>query len=98
MKLRSIAPQWFHEDRERTAKCTMFPATPEYDPWFGDDEDSPDDSEEAKAICNGTYDDRPCPLREYCLEFALVNNERWGVWGGATPEERAKIRRDRRKN
>jgi hypothetical protein len=96
MKLRSIAPQWFNEEKDKTAKCTMFPATPACDPWFGEDEDSSDESGEAKAICHGTYDGRPCPLLESCLEFALVNNERWGIWGGTTPEERTKLRKERR--
>src|SRR6267142_1052116 len=98
MKLRSIAPQWFHEDRDRTAKCAMFPATSDYDPWFEDSEEEElsDHTEEAKAVCNGTYDGRPCPLLSSCLEFALVNNERWGVWGGTTPDERTKLRKERR--
>jgi WhiB family redox-sensing transcriptional regulator len=51
---------------------------------------------EAKAICWGKYDGRPCPLLSQCLEFALVNNERFGVWGGTTPEERRGIRKERR--
>lgn len=52
--------------------------------------------EEAKAICHGTYDGRECPLLAQCLEFALINNERFGVWGGTTPEERRTIRKERR--
>lgn len=38
----------------------------------------------AKAIC-----DR-CPVRKQCLEFALVNHEEFGVWGGTTQRDRAK--------
>lgn len=99
MKLRSVAPQWFHDDPDKTAKCVRFPATKEYDPWYGDSEDEEDpndEMEEAKAICNGTYDDNPCPLLAACLEFALDNNERYGVWGGMTPTERLLVRRARR--
>ncbi len=103
MKLRTMSPQWFSEDPHKTAKCVNFPATAEYDPWFGELDDSDiddtadiDDTEEAKAICLGTFDNRPCPLRESCLEFALVNNERYGVWGGMSVDERAKLRKERR--
>jgi hypothetical protein len=98
MKLRSVAPQWFSEDPKKTAKCVLFPATAEYDPWYSDQDDveSPDETEDAKNICLGTYDGRPCPLLESCLNFALVNNERWGVWGGKTPEERTKLRKEQR--
>ena len=98
MKLRTMSPQWFSEHRNKTAKCVDFPATSDYDPWFGDSEDPDveDDTEDAKNICLGTYDGRPCPLLKSCLEFAIDNNERWGVWGGHTPDERAKIRKERR--
>jgi hypothetical protein len=33
-----------------------------------------------------------CPAREACLDFALVANEREGVWGGTLPDERKSIR------
>lgn len=36
----------------------------------------------AVAIC-----DR-CPVRKMCLEFALVNHEEYGVWGGTTGRDR----------
>lgn len=98
MRLRSVAPQWFNENPKKTAKCVSFPATAEYDPWYGesDDPEAVDETEDAKSICLGTYDGRPCPLLEHCLEFAIVNNERWGVWGGMSPEERVKLRKERR--
>lgn len=44
----------------------------------------------AKRICAS------CPVREYCLEFALRTNQDHGVWGGHTEEERRTIRRSRR--
>jgi WhiB family redox-sensing transcriptional regulator len=40
------------------------------------------DGREAKAVCLG------CPVREMCLEFAIATGERFGVWGGLTPQER----------
>jgi WhiB family transcriptional regulator, redox-sensing transcriptional regulator len=36
-----------------------------------------------------------CVVRRKCLEFALTNHERHGIWGGATPEERAQVARQR---
>lgn len=98
MKLRSVSPQWFHDDAGKTAKCVAFPATPEYDPWFGesDDPEAPDETEDAKKICRGTDDGKICPLIELCLEFAMDNNERYGVWGGMSSDERAKLRKERK--
>jgi WhiB family redox-sensing transcriptional regulator len=52
---------------------------------------SEDDGDEAKAIC------ATCPVRQPCLEYALANRERDGVWGGATEKERRRIIRQRRK-
>jgi len=40
----------------------------------------------AKAVCAG------CPVREACLEFALANDERWGVWGGTSERQRRAMR------
>ena len=52
---------------------------------------SDDEAEEAKGICAA------CPVRQACLEYALANRERDGVWGGATERERRRIVRQRRK-
>lgn len=43
-------------------------------------------AERAKRICMG------CPARLPCLDWGL-DHERDGVWGGTTPRERAKMRR-----
>lgn len=53
---------------------------------------SDEEAEPAKAIC------AQCPVREACLEYALANRERDGVWGGATERERRRIVRQRRKS
>lgn len=42
----------------------------------------------AKAICAG------CLVKDACLEFGLHQPD--GIWGGATPGERRRIRRRRR--
>jgi WhiB family transcriptional regulator, redox-sensing transcriptional regulator len=44
---------------------------------------------EAKAVCRG------CVVREDCLEYALVNGEKFGIWGGLSERERRRIRRQR---
>lgn len=44
---------------------------------------------EAKAVCAG------CVVREQCLEYALANGEKFGIWGGTSERERRVIRRER---
>lgn len=44
----------------------------------------------AKEIC------ATCPVREECLEFALLTRQEDGVWGGLTETERRRLRRRRR--
>jgi len=86
------APDWEYIG----AKCLKFrPFRPENcgpddieDPWF-----DPDQYEDAKAICNGTYDQKICPARDTCLKFASINNEASGVWGGMDEFERQALRR-----
>lgn len=34
-----------------------------------------------------------CPVKEPCLEFAILTNQSLGIWGGTTPNERRQIRR-----
>lgn len=53
---------------------------------------SDEDADTAKSIC------AECPVREACLEYALANRERDGVWGGATERERRRMIRQRRKS
>ena len=45
---------------------------------------------EAKRTCLG------CDVRTQCLEYALANQERYGIWGGLSERERRKLERDRR--
>jgi WhiB family redox-sensing transcriptional regulator len=37
-----------------------------------------------------------CPVREECLEFALITRQDDGVWGGLTETQRRRLRRRRR--
>lgn len=91
MRLRVNAPEWDGGGNpEKEASCRKFRPTREHDDFFGD---GTGNQYQAKQICNGTYTGRVCPLREQCLQFALVNNEHYGVWGGLIALERAYIRR-----
>ena len=38
---------------------------------------------------------RGCVVRTECLEYALVNGEKFGIWGGLSERERRRIRRER---
>ena len=42
---------------------------------------------EAKRICAG------CEVRAECLEYALAQDERFGIWGGLSERERRRLRR-----
>jgi WhiB family transcriptional regulator, redox-sensing transcriptional regulator len=44
---------------------------------------------EAKRVCTG------CDVRAECLEFALANDERFGIWGGLSERERRRLRLQR---
>jgi WhiB family redox-sensing transcriptional regulator len=44
---------------------------------------------EAKEVCRG------CVAREDCLEYALDNGEKFGIWGGMSERERRRLRRAR---
>ena len=44
---------------------------------------------EAKEVCRG------CEVRIDCLEYALQNGEKFGIWGGMRARERRRIRRQR---
>jgi WhiB family redox-sensing transcriptional regulator len=46
--------------------------------------------EVARRIC------ATCPVRDYCLEYALVNRIDHGVWGGCSERERRRILKRRR--
>ena len=50
---------------------------------------SPEEEAEALSIC------ATCPVRAQCLEHAIRNRETYGIWGGMTPEQRRRVRRER---
>lgn len=88
LRLRMPAPDW------RKGKCLGQATGPAFDPWFDNEEYGYENQQElGLEICNGTTDGTPCPIREDCLLFALVNNERFGVWGGTSEIDRRAIRK-----
>ncbi|SLH38627.1 WhiB family transcriptional regulator [Mycobacteroides abscessus] len=42
---------------------------------------------EAKRICQG------CEVKDECLEHAMANDERFGIWGGLSERERRRLKR-----
>lgn len=44
----------------------------------------------AKRVCAS------CPVQAECLEYALANDERYGVWGGLSERERRVLKQLRR--
>ncbi|SDZ75480.1 WhiB family transcriptional regulator, redox-sensing transcriptional regulator [Bowdeniella nasicola] len=42
---------------------------------------------EAKRVCAS------CPVAKKCLEYALENDERFGIWGGKSERERRLLKR-----
>ena len=42
---------------------------------------------EAKKVC------LTCDVRGDCLEYALMNDERFGIWGGLSERERRKLKK-----
>lgn len=44
---------------------------------------------DAKRICES------CDVRNQCLEYALQNDERFGIWGGLSERERRRLKKAR---
>lgn len=42
---------------------------------------------DAKKVCGA------CPVKQQCLEYALSNDERFGIWGGMSERERRRLRK-----
>lgn len=71
-----------------SALCRQF--YPDLDLWFPEQHAGPHAIKRAKELCG------ECPVRNQCLDYALTNDERFGVWGGLTEKERHDLRRKRR--
>jgi WhiB family redox-sensing transcriptional regulator len=44
---------------------------------------------EAKEVCAA------CVVRQACLDYAIANGEKFGIWGGLSERERRTLRRAR---
>ena len=42
---------------------------------------------ESKRVCSS------CEVKADCLEYALANDERFGIWGGLSERERRRLKR-----
>lgn len=94
LRPRAEAPDWLGGGNpDRAGKCTRFTVSRDHDPWF-----DPDLEADAMDICNGWSDGIVCPMRQACLEWSLINNEKHGVWGGMLPHDRLAMRIGRRED
>lgn len=78
-------PMIAETDRDWRAKA----ACADFDPdiFFDRAAENPDIAEMAKEVCAG------CSMIQNCLNAAMLNNEKYGIWGGMDPDERQKHRR-----
>ena len=74
----------------RIGPCDWEAACWGYDPemWFPDASDN-ETRVKAKAICMG------CPGKSKCLQWSFDADERYGIWGGLSQNERYKITKRR---
>jgi len=96
------------EDHEPPQREVILPQNPPRPGWMDDgschkpafrdvdffpekgDEDYAKKRNRAKAACS------VCAVRATCLQYALDQGLRHGIWGGKTPSERRKIRYPKR--
>lgn len=67
---------------QKEAPCSAF--DPEF--FFDHAERDPDVEQIAKDVC------ATCPVRQKCLDRAMLNDEQYGIWGGLNPAERTRHR------
>src|SRR6516225_5862850 len=102
---------WFFVDRRQTlpaiyerkspdwlahAKCHGLPGNL----FYSDHQHNNTQVQEARSVCLGTHPDHPgrCPVLEACLDYAIENGEKYGVWGGTSERERRRIKRQRHRD
>ncbi len=56
------------------------------DLFFSDVGGNDNSTKKAIKICES------CPVQQECLNYALVNNENFGVWGGKTERQRMQLK------
>jgi len=65
------------------AACSGYPNSL----FFPSTDASESQLERAVGVC------QVCPVTEECLEYAFETNQRAGIWGGTTEDERKSLRR-----
>ena len=78
-------PGLFAEDEEESWQDRALCAQTDPEAFFPEKGGS---TREAKKICTG------CEVKAECLEYALANDERLGIWGGLSERERRRIKRE----
>jgi hypothetical protein len=78
-KWAAVGPDWYREAACKDTDSDQF--TPAVETARGL-------AEIREAFCN------LCPVREWCLQFAIINRDQ-GYWGGTSTSEREAMRRSR---
>jgi WhiB family redox-sensing transcriptional regulator len=85
IKLTSILDRFYPSDDEELAwQSSALCAQTDPEAFFPEKGGS---TREAKMVCQG------CEVQRECLEYALANDERFGIWGGLSERERRKLKR-----
>ena len=85
-----VNPEWMED-----AKCrTLDPA--EADRLFFSEDIGRSASLPGRRFCDGGRfrGDEPCPVRAQCLELAIANDDRFGVWGGLSERQRRRMHQE----
>jgi hypothetical protein len=83
------ADKAYFELAEAMANSPIVPPCTNADPeaWFPEQGGmATHELRNVKALCS------MCPAKAACLNYALVANEPWGVWGGLTTPERRRLK------
>jgi len=70
-------------------RATQAPACQTSDPdaWFPEGGSPNPNLHPAIKLC------KVCPVMTLCLQYALINNEQHGIWGGMNSRQRARLRK-----
>ena len=98
--MRPVPDDWFVDPVRLGVPGVRRPVTEDDDPlaWQSDSLCAQTDPEaffpekggstrDAKKICQS------CEVKAQCLQYALENDERFGIWGGLSERERRKLRK-----
>ena len=89
----SLAREKWNELMDATKAARSIPPCQTTDPdlWFSTNDYGADDNFNTARIAKNFC--KQCPVKDLCLEFALINEEEFGIWGGVSVKERQKLRR-----